>query len=211
MLEWRQTEDDFFAPVKALSSLFRGIFAQNIYKYADELITYKDGEKTDIDFLRRLIYKTKWNVFAKPALSNAENVIEYLGRYTHRVAISNARILEIADNKVYFVWKDYKQNGRTKVMKLEAIEFINRFMLHVLPKGFYKIRYYGIFANTHCNEVLDTYLSIDDKEMALSLTEGKVWQDLIEEVLGYDPFRCKKCKKGKMLIHEKLDANPRAA
>ena len=211
MLEWRQSEDDFFAPVKALSSLFRGIFAQNIYKYADELIPDKDGEKTDIDFLRKLIYKTRWNVFAKPALSNAENVIEYLGRYTHRVAISNARILEIADDKVHFVWKDYKQNGRTKVMKLEAIEFINRFMLHVLPNGFYKIRYYGIFANTHCNEVLDTYLSMEDKEMVLSLTEGKAWQDLIEEVLGYDPFRCKKCKKGKMLIHEKIDANPRAA
>jgi hypothetical protein len=211
MLEWRQTEDDFFAPVKALSSLFRAIFAQNIYKHADELIPDKDGEKTDIDFLRRLIYKTRWNVFAKPALSNAENVIEYLGRYTHRVAISNARILEIADDKVHFVWKDYKQNGRTKVMKLEAIEFINRFMLHVLPNGFYKIRYYGIFANTHCNEVLDTYLSVEDKEMVLSVTEGKAWQDLIEEVLGYDPFRCKKCKKGKMLIHEKIDANPRAA
>ena len=211
MLEWRQTEDDFFAPVKALSSLFRGIFAQNIYKYADELIPDKDGEKTDIDFLRRLIYKTRWNVYAKPALSNAENVIEYLGRYTHRVAISNARILEIADDKVHFVWKDYKQNGRTKVMKLEAIEFINRFMLHVLPKGFYKIRYYGIFANTHCNEVLDTYLSVEDKEVVLSLTQGKAWQDIIEEVLGYDPFQCKKCKTGKMLMHEKIDANPRAA
>jgi hypothetical protein len=97
------------------------------------------------------------------------------------------------------------------MMKLEAIEFIKRFMLHVLPNGFYKIRYYGIFANTHCNEVLDTYLSVEDKEMVLSLTEGKAWQDLIEEVLGYDPFRCKKCRKGKMLMHEKIDANPRAA
>jgi predicted Zn-ribbon and HTH transcriptional regulator len=120
MIEWRQTEENFFVPVKVLSSLFRGIFAQNIYK---------DGEKADIDFLRKLIYKTSWNVFAKPALNNAENVIEYLGRYTHRVAISNARILEIADDKVHFVWKDYKQNGRTKVMKLEAVEFIKGKML----------------------------------------------------------------------------------
>lgn len=211
MLEWRQSKEDFFAPVKALSSLFRGIFAQNIYKHAEDLIPDRDGEKTDIDFIRKLIYKARWNVFAKPALKNAENVIEYLGRYTHRVAISNARILEIAGNKVHFVWKDYKQNGRTKVMKLEAVEFISRFMLHVLPNGFYKIRYYGIFANIHCNDVLDTYLSMEDKEMVLSLTEGKVWQDIVEEVLGYDPFRCKKCKKGKMLMHEKIDAKPRAA
>lgn len=211
MLEWRQSEEGFFAPVKALSSLFRGIFAQNIYKHSEDLIPDRDGEKTDIDFLRKLIYKASWNVFAKPALKNAENVIEYLGRYTHRVAISNARILEIAGNKVHFVWKDYKQNGRTKVMKLEAVEFISRFMLHVLPKGFYKIRYYGIFANIHCNDVLETYLSMENKEMVLSLTEGKVWQDIVEEVLGYDPFRCKKCMKGKMLMHEKIDAKPRAA
>ena len=211
MFEWRQSEDDFFAPVKALSSLFRGIFAQNIYRHANDLIPDKDGEKADIDFLRKLIYKTRWNVFAKPALSNYENVIEYLGRYTHRVAISNARILEIADDKVHFVWKDYKQKGRTKVMRLPAIEFIKRFMLHVLPNGFYKIRYYGIFANSHCNEVLDTYLSVEDKETVLSLTEGKAWQDFIEELLGFDPFRCNKCKKGKMLLNEKIDAHPRAA
>jgi len=211
MLEWRQSEEDFFAPVKALSSLFRGIFAQNIYKHADELIPDKDGEKTDTYFLRKLIYKTSWNVFAKPALNNAENVIKYLGHYTHRVAISNARILEIADDKIHFVWKDNRQNGRTKVMKLEAVEFISRFMMHVLPCGFYKIRYYGIFANTHCNDLLDTYLSLNGKEMEISSMEGKNWQDLVQDVLGYDPFRCKKCKKGMMLMHERIDAKPRAA
>ncbi len=211
MLEWRQSEDDFFAPVKALSSLFRGIFAQNIYKLADRLIPDNNGEKTDIDLLRALIYKTSWNVFAKPALANAERVIEYLGRYTHRVAISNARILEIAGDKIHFVWKDYKQNGRTKVMKIKAVEFINRFMMHVLPRGFYKIRYYGIFANTLCNDLLDTYLSLSDKEMDISSMEGKAWQELVQDILGYDPFRCKICKKGMMLLDSRIDAKPRAA
>ena len=211
MPEWRQSEDDFFAPVKALSSLFRGIFAQNIYKHVDDLIPDSNGEKTDIDFLKKMIYKTSWNVFAKPALNNAENVIEYLGRYTHRVAISNARLLKIEDEKIHFVWKDYRQNGMTKVMKIKAVEFINRFMMHILPCGFYKIRYYGIFANIHCNDVLDTYLSMDGKEMELSSMEGKNWQDLVKEVLGYDPFLCKKCNKGRMVIHERIDAKPRAA
>ena len=211
MIEWRQSNEDFFAPVKVLSSLFRGIFAQNIYKHIKELIPAGDSETADIAFLRTLIYKTSWNVFAKPAFKNAEKVIEYLGRYTHRVAISNARLLKIEHDKVHFIWKDYRQNGRTKVMKIDAVEFINRFMTHVLPCGFYKIRYYGIFANIHCNEVLDTYVSMEDKEMVLSLTEGKAWQDLVEEVLGYDPFRCKKCKKGMMLMHERIDAKPRAA
>ena len=92
-------------------------------------------------------------------------------------------------------------------MKIEAVEFINRFMMHVLPCGFYKIRYYGIFANTHCNEVLDTYLSMNDKEMDFSSMEGKAWQELVQEILGYDPFRCKKCKKGKMICTKKLMQN----
>jgi hypothetical protein len=211
MLEWRQSEDDFFAPVKALSSLFRGIFAQNIYRHISELKPDGESETIDTAFLRTLIYKTSWNVFAKAALANSERVIEYLGRYTHRVAISNARILEIAGNKIHFVWKDYKQNGRTKVMKIKAVEFINRFMMHVLPRGFYKIRYYGIFANTLCNDLLDTYLSLSDKEMNLSLMEGKNWQELVQDILGYDPFRCKICNKGRMLLDSRIDAKPRAA
>jgi hypothetical protein len=211
MLEWRPSDEDFFAPVKVLSSLFRGIFAQNIYRQADELIPDNNGEITDVDFLRTLIYKTSWNVFAKPALNNAERVIEYLGRYTHRVAISNARILEISDDKIHFVWKDYRQNGRTKIMKIKAVEFINRFMMHVLPCGFYKIRYYGIFANKSCNDVLDTYLSLSDKEMDISSMEGKNWQELVQDILGYNPFRCKICKKGMMLLDSRIDAKPRAA
>ena len=211
LIEWRQSDEDFFAPVKVLSLLFRGIFAENIYKHVNELIPGNNSETIDIDYLRNLIYKNSWNVFSKPALSNAEKVIEYLGRYTHRVAISNARILDIADDKVHFIWKDYRQNGRTKIMKIKAVEFINRFMMHVLPCGFYKIRYYGIFANTLCNDMLDTYLSLNDKEMDLSSMAGKNWQDLVQDIIGYDPFLCKICKKGMMLLHSRIDAKPRAA
>src|SRR5665648_149058 len=176
LVEWVSSEKNFFAPVKALSSLFRGIFAENIYKHAEGLISLANGEITDISYLRIIIYKTSWNVFAKPALNNAEKVIEYLGRYTHRVAISNARIVDIVNDEVHFKWKDYRQNGKTKIMKIKAVEFINRFMMHVLPCGFYKIRYYGIFANKLCNNLLDTYLTLNNKEMELSSLEGKSWQ-----------------------------------
>ena len=211
MLEWRQSDEDFFAPVKILSSLFRGIFAQNIYRNANELIPTGNSETINTDFLRTLIYKNNWNVFARPALNNAEKVIEYLGRYTHRVAISNSRIVDIAHDKIHFIWKDYRQNGKTKIMKIKAVEFINRFMMHVLPCGFYKIRYYGIFANTLCNDLLDTYLSLNDKEMELSSMEGKNWQELVQEILGCDPFHCTKCKKGMMLWQSHIYAEPRAA
>jgi len=211
LIEWISSGKNFFAPVKALSSLFRGIFAENIYKHAPELIPPDNSETIDTAFLRALIYKTSWNVFAKPALTNAESVIAYLGRYTHRVAISNARIVDIVNDQVSFKWKDYRQNGRTKIMKIKAVEFINRFMMHVLPCGFYKIRYYGIFANKLCNDLLDTYLALSDKEMDISSMEGKNWQELIQDFPGCDPFHCKKCGKGIMLWESHIYTQPRAA
>lgn len=211
LVEWVSSEKNFFAPVKVLSSLFRGIFAESIYKHAAGLLPSDNNEKTDIAFLRTLIYKTSWNVFAKPALRTAENVIEYLGRYTHRVAISNTRIVDIVNDEVHFKWKDYRQNGMTKIMKIKAVEFIYRFMMHVMPCGFYKIRYYGIFANKLCNNLLDTYLALNDKEMDISALEGKNWQEIVQDTFGYDPFHCKKCKTGIMLLSINIEAEPRAA
>jgi hypothetical protein len=210
-IEWVRSEKNFFAPVKALSSLFRGIFAENIYDHADELIPSDKSERIDIPFLRSLIYKTNWNVYAKPALNNADKVIEYLGRYTHRVAISNARIVDIVNDKVHFKWKDYRQNGKTKIMKVGGVEFINRFMMHVLPCGFYKIRYYGIFANKLCNNLLDTYLVLNNKELDLASLEGKSWQEIVQDTFGYDPFHCKKCKTGRMIWQINIESEPRAA
>jgi len=211
LIEWIRSEKNFFAPVKVLSSLFRGIFAENIYKHSAELIASDNSEKIDIHFLRALIYKTSWNVFAKPALNNAEKVIEYLGRYTHRVAISNARIVDIVHDKVLFKWKDYRKGGKTKIMKVDAVEFINRFMMHVLPCGFYKIRYYGIFANKISNDLLDTYLALSNEEMDLSSLEGKCWQEIVQDTFGYDPFHCKRCKTGRMIWKINMESEPRAA
>ena len=206
-----KSEKNFFAPVKALSALFRGIFAENIYKHVKYLKSPDNIERIDVAFLRSLIYKTSWNVFAKPALNNAEKVIEYLGRYTHRVAISNARIVDIVNDKVLFKWKDYRHCGETKIMKVDAVEFINRFMMHVLPCGFYKIRYYGIFANKLSYDLLDTYLTLNNKEMELSSLEGISWQELVQDTFGYDPFSCKKCNAGRMIWQINIDVEPRAA
>lgn len=211
MVEWIKSEKKFFAPVKVLSTLFRGIFAESIYKHSTDLISSDNSIKTDIPFLRTLIYNASWNVYAKPALNNAEKVIDYLGRYTHRVAISNARIVDVINDKVHFRWKDYRQGGRTKIMKLCGVEFINRFMMHVLPCGFYKIRYYGIFTNKLSNELLDTYLTLNNKEMDISSMEGKNWQEIVQDTFGYDPYHCKKCKTGRMICRIDIDAEPRAA
>jgi hypothetical protein len=211
LTEWVRSEKNFFAPVKVLSAIFRGIFAENVYKHVKDLKSSDNIERIDVAFLRSLIYKTYWNVYAKPALNNAEKVIEYLGRYTHRVAISNARIMGIVNGKVLFRWKDYRQGGKTKIMEVDAVEFISRFMMHVLPCGFYKIRYYGIFSNKLCNNLLDAYLALNDKEMYFSALEGKNWQEIVQDIFGYDPCYCRKCKTGRMIYQININAEPRAA
>src|SRR3981189_732426 len=100
-------------------------------------------------FARRLgeLRRLDWVVYAKPPFGSPEQVLAYLGRYTHRVAIANSRLLSLADSKVRFTWKDYRQDGKTKVMTLDADEFIRRFLLHALPDGFHRIRHYGFLAN----------------------------------------------------------------
>lgn len=98
--------------------------------------------------------KSEWVVYAKRPFAGPSHVLAYLARYTHRVAISNSRILSLADGRVGFRWKDYRQDGKAKVMTLEASEFIRRFLLHVLPDGFHRIRHYGLFANGHRAEKL---------------------------------------------------------
>ena len=98
---------------------------------------------TELGQLRRI----EWVVYAKPPFGGPEQVLAYLGRYTHRVAIANSRLVSLSDGKVRFAWKDYRQDSKTKVMTLDASEFIRRFLLHALPDGFHRIRYYGFLAN----------------------------------------------------------------
>ncbi len=208
--EWLMARKNFFAPVKVLSALFRGIFAETMYKHAKELIL-PESEDADINYLKKQIYSSKWNVFAKPALNNATNVIEYLGRYTHRVAISNARITGICDDKVMFRWKDYRNGGKTKIMKITGVEFIKRFMMHVLPCGFYKVRYYGIFANKVNASHIDIFNSLNGCQTELPSLDGKCWQEILQETCGYDPSHCIRCKTGRMIPSDTISARPRAA
>jgi hypothetical protein len=118
-------------------------------------------------------------VYAKPPFGGPEQVLAYLGRYTHRVAIANSRLLSLADGKVRFIWKDYRQDGKTKVMTLEADEFIRRFLLHALPDGFHRIRHYGFLANSSrgdslalCRRLLEARVMSAVREPAHNHTQG---------------------------------------
>jgi len=150
---WVACRPGFFLPVRVLSRLFRRLFLRELQIAFDvgklcffgKLSGLADPEvfALCLDELRH----TNWVVYAKPPFGGPEQVLAYLGRYTHRIAIANSRLLSLADGKVCFTWKDYRADGKTKVMTLDADEFIRRFLLHALPDGFHRIRHYGFLAN----------------------------------------------------------------
>lgn len=165
---WVACRPGFFLPVRVLSSLFRRLFLEALDQAfrAGELAF--GGSLVDLNEAGRFAEQlqaargTDWVVYAKPPFGGPEQVLDYLGRYTHRVAIANSRLIEIGDSTVSFGWKDYRHHDRRKVMTLDAHEFIRRFLLHVLPDGFQRIRHYGLLGNrgrqaklARCRQLLD--------------------------------------------------------
>lgn len=146
---WVDSRKKFFLPVKVLSRKFRGKFLYHLKQVRLNFFGEQNYLENPNDFQRLLdsCYKKDWIVYCKPPFKTADCVVEYLGRYTHRVAISNNRILNIEDGKVSFKWRDYKDENKWKVMMLTADEFIRRFLMHILPPGFMKIRHYGLLAS----------------------------------------------------------------
>ena len=161
-LHFVQSSKKFFLPVKAVSKKFKGKFLHYLKQKFQSESLYLPKSEADLAFLQpRLnffdkLYSSDWVVYTKKPFDSAENVIRYLGRYTHRVAISDSRIVDFDPiaKKVSFQWKDYKDNNKKKVMTLDAIEFARRFLLHILPRGFMKIRHYGILGNRNRKDKL---------------------------------------------------------
>ena len=198
--KWVEKEEDFFIPVKVMSKVFRGKF---LYYLKQEKLDFYGENKylenpANYDSLIQKMYNKDWIVYCKEPFKNAECVIQYLGRYTHRVAISNERIIEVTDETVTFKWRDYKDNNKMKEMTVTIEEFIRRFLLHILPQHFMKIRYYGILGNRNkkkkllkCKILTRTKIYINKKLPAL---------ELLKQTLGKDFNLCPACKKGHMLI-----------
>jgi len=158
---WVACRSGFFLPVRVLSRLFRRRFLEELRAAFDarNLTFFGDlaGLAEPAAFTRLLaeVRRLDWVVYAKPPFGGPEQVLAYLGRYTHRVAIANSRLIGMADGKVSFRWRDYRHRGKTKVMTLDAHEFIRRFLLHTLPDGFHRIRHYGFLANGYRAARLD--------------------------------------------------------
>ena len=157
---WISARERFFLPVRVLSRVFRGKFIELVKRahqrgrlvFSGSLQPLADGNA--FERLLNQAVKTDWVVYAKPPFGGPQQVLKYLARYTHRVAISNSRIAAFDGERVSFRWKDYADDHRQKTMTLPAEEFVRRFLMHVLPKGFSRIRYYGFLANRHRKQKL---------------------------------------------------------
>src|SRR5262249_8711916 len=208
--QWIVCRPGFFLPVKVLSRLFRGKFVAYLCEARDQgQLTYAGqlsnlAEVEGFNCLLCELRQVEWVVYAKPPFGGPEQVLKYLARYTHRVAISNGRLLELSDNEVTFSYKDYAAGNVTKTMTLDVHEFARRFLLHVLPRGFVRIRYYGFLANG-CRakklELCRRLLSADKTEPE-SINE--VQKDDDQGDLTTAPKICPNCKQGKMIIVEKI-------
>jgi hypothetical protein len=209
---WISCKKKFFIPVKILSRLFRGKFLAYLREAHDSgkllfpgKIAHLKG-KPAFEALVTDLYRHEWVVYCKPPFKNAETVIDYLGRYTHRVALSNDRIVKLEGDRVTIRYRDSDDSDTIKCMTLNAFEFIRRFLLHILPDQFMKIRHYGILSNRNrttklltCKEILGVSTNEDHEQV-----EKPTWEELLARITGIDPRLCPNCGKGKMLLKEVL-------
>jgi hypothetical protein len=217
---WIACRPNFFLHVRVLSCLFRRLFLEHLQAAFDT------GQLQFFSSLERLreprafaqylapLKKADWVVYSKPPLGGPEYVLHYLARYTHRVAISNNRLLDIDNGKVTFSWKDYRDHGRQKTMTLESEEFIRRFLLHVLPDGFQRIRHYGFLGHRYrqaklilCRKLLGVVRSLASPA---SPQDKPDYRDLYEKLTGKSLHECPVCHAGHMVTIALLPPSDRA-
>lgn len=209
--KWISCRKGFFIPVRVMSRLFRGKLLDYLKKSYDsgELIFPGNISKLQtsetFNGLLKDLYSQEWVVYCKPPFKGPEGVLRYLGRYTHRVAIGNHRIIKLEDGKVSFLWRDYSDKNKNKIMTLSAFEFIRRFLLHALPGRFVKIRYYGLLGNRNrkamldqCRRLLRVIVIRVNKEDV-----SETWREFLLRVCGIDLMKCPICG-GRMFRREIL-------
>ena len=207
---WISCRQGFFLPVKVLSALFKGKFIdylKNCFKKGallfDGGIRHLKEPETFKSFCNQFYHK-KWVVYCKPPFGGPKGVLQYLGRYTHRIAISNNRILANRDDRVFFLWRDYADDNRQKTMNLTADEFIRRFLLHVLPDRFVRIRHFGLLANRNRKDNIASCHKMLGGEKVTKEKKRETWQEQMFRICGIDVTVCPVCKKGRMCRVERL-------
>ncbi len=201
--EFKTCSESFLFPVKALSKVFQGKFMQGLKEAFrnNELIFPGQAacfaSTQGFNSLVAELWSTSWVVYSKPPFSGPETVLEYMARYTHRVAISNNRIISCENGQVTFSYKNRKKNT-TESMTLDAVEFIRRFLLHVVPPNFMRIRHFGLFANRCKKKHIALCRALLGATSPYSKADKKSVEDIMLSLTGEEINRCPSCKKGIM-------------
>ncbi|MFH1724267.1 MAG: IS91 family transposase [Elusimicrobiota bacterium] len=211
---WVHARKDFLFPVKALAQVFRGKFVALLNTaFAERRLifpgrTESSGTLEGFSALINQLYRKGWVVYCKPPFGGPQKVLDYLGRYTHRVAIANHRIRSIDDGNVTFSYRDRRDGGKAKAMTVPAGEFIRRFLLHALPSSFMRIRHFGFLANRckgldlrRCRELLGLPPELPNTPPLTS-------QERLCELTGHNPAQCPACKTGVMKVSAQLPKLP---
>jgi hypothetical protein len=210
---WVSARQDFLFPVKALSVVFRGKFLDSLQKSFDQNKLLFVGqivplaEADAFNGLMNGLRKKPWVVYAKKPFGSPAHVLDYLGRYTHRVALCNNRICSLHNGEVTFAYRDRKNRDRRKLMTLDAEEFIRRFLLHVIPKGFMRVRHYGFLAN-HSKDCLSKCRQLIGLTPAPPPPPQRSTEELMLALMGIDIHRCPLCQKGTLVWVSQLAASP---
>ncbi len=206
----------YFLPVNVLGKLFRGKFLDALHAAWKEGELDLAGSTAELNDpvrwaeLKDRLYRKNWVVYAKPPFGGAEHVFRYLGRYSHQVAISNHRITEFDAGRVTFTLKDYKNDAAKKLMTLDALEFIRRFLLHVLPKAFVRIRHYGLCAGRNVHTKLTAARELLDPEPSELSHSGPLppepcpWWVRFRQHTGIDLMACTACGTGRLIRRRAL-------
>jgi hypothetical protein len=202
--QWRNTSKDFFIPVKVLSKKFRGKFLHYLKSYYEQakLKFYGDAteysNKARFNSLLSKCYSQSWYSYTQRTFSGPLAVIKYIGRYTHKIAISNSRIVSMDEHTVTIEVKDYKDGNKIKTCTMSGVEFIRRFLMHVLPKGFVKVRHYGILSNRSRKTKLKLCKKLTASQTYKPKYKGLTTIEIVSLLLGRDVTLCPVCEKGKM-------------
>jgi Putative transposase/Transposase zinc-binding domain len=204
---WIACQPGFFLPVRVLSRMFRGLFLHYLEKaFASGALNFFSEHRhlhEPAAFRRYLApaWKAEWVIYAKRPFAGPAQVLDYVGRYTHRVAISNNRLVSMDNGKVCFRWKDYRNGNGQKTMALEASEFIRRFLIHVLPDGFHRIRYFGFLGNCHRKQKLARCRDLLGMTPAGSEADPPAdYRDRFETLTGQSLRECPHCHTGIMVV-----------
>ncbi len=202
--KWKHSSKKFFLPVKVLSAVFKGKFLAGLrelnQKNELKLIGNIKNLRCQASFKELLdqVYAKNWVVYTKKTFKSGVQVLKYLGRYTHRIAISNKRIRSVENNRITFDWKDYKTGGRTRQMELDVNEFIRRFLLHVLPLKYHKIRYYGLFSIRNRQFRINKIRKVLALPILTEPYKKLTIRELLQKITGTDILICPNCKMGRM-------------